>query len=386
MKKVKVLHLCSGIVFAKRFVLPMTQHLQKNPRLTVELWVEKDKNSVLFTKKDSIIYTDLQWALSYQIFSIQKILSLFKALKEFKPDILHAHTTRASLVPLLLAKILKIPVRIYHNHGFPYLGYTGISRFFLRLIEKINISLSTHCIGVSIHNVQAAQEDGLTEWEKKGSIIANGSTAGIDLEEEFNSEKFNDNTKEKARLEYHIPNHAYVIAYIGRPHRRKGFHFLLKTWEESLLWKQSENFLFIAGCSLDECYKIIPSTVGNIIAYPYIKNMPLFFNACDIVVLPSFHEGLSYALLEAAAAYKACVAFNIVGNQSVIDHEKTGYLTPPGNKEAFIKVCLDLKKNIPLRTDLGKNARKKVESHFDRKKYLTTFNAYYKKLILGIAG
>ena len=46
----------------------------------------------------------------------------------------------------------------------------------------------------------------------------------------------------------------------------------------------------------------------------------------DVLVLPSEYEGLSHALLEAAAAGLACVASDRGGNPEIIEHGRSGLL------------------------------------------------------------
>jgi glycosyltransferase involved in cell wall biosynthesis len=69
-----------------------------------------------------------------------------------------------------------------------------------------------------------------------------------------------------------------------------------------------------------------------------IHEMPELYASCDAVVLPSYHEGLSTAILEAMASKRLVIATDIPANRAVILDGCTGVLFPPGNHVELAKV------------------------------------------------
>ena len=94
---------------------------------------------------------------------------------------------------------------------------------------------------------------------------------------------------------------------------------------------------------------------------------PFLINAGAIVVA-SFHEGMSNTLIEAAATGRPVIASNISGCKEAFEEGKTGFGFTPGKAEELIAA---LEKFLELsyeeRSNMGLEARKKMEREFDRK-------------------
>ena len=61
---------------------------------------------------------------------------------------------------------------------------------------------------------------------------------------------------------------------------------------------------------------------------------PFYANA-DCVVLPSYHEGMSNVLLEAAASGRCIVTSNIPGCRETVENMQTGFLCEVKNEESL---------------------------------------------------
>jgi glycosyltransferase involved in cell wall biosynthesis len=84
----------------------------------------------------------------------------------------------------------------------------------------------------------------------------------------------------------------------------------------------------------------------------------------DLVVLPSFTEGLPNVALEASAAGVPVVATAVGGTPEVILDGATGYLVPPGNPQSLAQRITKLLHDADLRTSMGEQGRRYVREHF----------------------
>lgn len=370
----QVVHTIYFPVSARSFVQPMTAHLIEHG-IPAELWIENMPAYSHFTEGIYVPKRLVATDITFNPNSFRRKLSDLRAqLQTVNPRVLHAHQTRSSLLPLLAASLEGVPVRIYHNHGLPYLGHHGILRMLLKTLESINIRLATHVLCVSRSTLDAARADGLLLG--KGAVLANGSAVGIDLAE-FASSYFNEGSSTKAKEQFGVGGSTFVLGYVGRPVKRKGFHLLLKAWEKSDLAARG-CWLLIAGCTTTECEAALGHQARGVKALGYIGDLRPFYAASDAVALPSEHEGFPYSLLEGAAAGKPLIGTDIPGVRCAIKNNQTGLLIPPNDDIALTQAMTALASNPQLRSELGTKARARVEQDFTRELVLSSLLDFYR--------
>jgi glycosyltransferase involved in cell wall biosynthesis len=370
----RVVHSIHFPVSARNFVMPMVDCLNQHG-IATELWFEHQVKHQAVIRQISVPsrHVDSDLSLNPLAF-IRRLAAYRRELRKSAPEILHTHQARASLIPLLAGYLEKVPVRVYHNHGLAYLGYRGLLRRLLRALEQINIGFATHVLLVSHSNLAAARSDGLLPAEK-GTVLANGSAVGIDLQE-FDRDRFDPTAQTAARKKLDLPPDRFVLAYVGRPVKRKGFHRLLKAWERTGLGPKG-NLLLVAGCTPQECARALDRVVEGVKGLGYLTDLKDFYAASDAVVLPSEHEGFPYSLLEGAAAGRPLIGTDIPGIRCAIVRDVTGLLVGPRDEAALGRAIETLASNPELRARLGANARSRAEREFGRKIVLQSLLKYY---------
>jgi glycosyltransferase involved in cell wall biosynthesis len=87
--------------------------------------------------------------------------------------------------------------------------------------------------------------------------------------------------------------------------------------------------------------------------------------AADILVLPSFMEGLPIVLMEAMAVGTAVVASRVAGIPELVEDDKNGLLFTPSDWDALAKCIRRLVDDVALREKLAENGRAVVAEEFD---------------------
>ncbi len=89
--------------------------------------------------------------------------------------------------------------------------------------------------------------------------------------------------------------------------------------------------------------------------------LPLYYNAADVCVVPSYYESFGLVALEAMACGVPVVASRVGGLRETVQDGRTGYLVPWRCPEPFAERLELLLENEPLRRSLGRMARTAVE-------------------------
>jgi glycosyltransferase involved in cell wall biosynthesis len=97
------------------------------------------------------------------------------------------------------------------------------------------------------------------------------------------------------------------------------------------------------------------------------KDVRKFIAEADCIVLPSYREGTSNTLLEAASMEKPAIATNTTGCKEIVSDNETGFLCEVKNE---IDLAQKMEKMILLspeeRKEMGKKARQKIIAEYDK--------------------
>ncbi|WP_446012154.1 glycosyltransferase family 4 protein [Candidatus Electrothrix sp.] len=154
----------------------------------------------------------------------------------------------------------------------------------------------------------------------------------------------------------------------GRLVEQKGQEYLIRI--AGMLKSRNIPFqLMIAGSGkLERALKSQCKRLGleeEVIFLDFVEDIRDFLKGLDIYLSTSLHEGSSHVILEAMAAGKPVVAFNISSMPEMIDDGKSGYLIPFGDVQLFTEKIAHLWSHPSEMDQTGNLARKQVEERFD---------------------
>jgi glycosyltransferase involved in cell wall biosynthesis len=112
----------------------------------------------------------------------------------------------------------------------------------------------------------------------------------------------------------------------------------------------------------------------------HVADMPDLLTGVDIVVLPSYREGLPKTLIEAAACAKPLITTDAPGCREVVTHEVDGLLVPVGDAKALAAAIARLQDDVDFARRLGKAARRKALEQFDERIVIAQTIAVYEEL------
>lgn len=85
----------------------------------------------------------------------------------------------------------------------------------------------------------------------------------------------------------------------------------------------------------------------------------------DILLFPSYREGMPRVVMEAAATGLPAVGFDVPGVREAIRDGETGFLCPFKDVDALSSAVCRLLQDGTLRSEMGRNARRLAEQEFD---------------------
>jgi glycosyltransferase involved in cell wall biosynthesis len=106
------------------------------------------------------------------------------------------------------------------------------------------------------------------------------------------------------------------------------------------------------------------------------SNMPAFYSALDVFVLPSTYEGLGLALIEAQASGLPCIASSTISHEA--DPTHTVHYVEFGNETAWEYALSHFRPNT---TRVLNQSKKRALETFDIKKAAPRLVAYYERLV-----
>ena len=162
-----------------------------------------------------------------------------------------------------------------------------------------------------------------------------------------------------------IKNKIGDFCYVGRIVDYKGISELIEAFGK-VSGKYPNTILNIYGDGEDfEKYKALASGNKRIYFHGRTDEPLKVLAENEIFVLPSYREGLSLSLLDAAMMEKKIIASNVDGNPEVVINKKTGLLVPVKDKDKLAEAMIYMLKNKKEASEMAKNARQYYKDNFD---------------------
>jgi glycosyltransferase involved in cell wall biosynthesis len=252
-----------------------------------------------------------------------------------RSTIAYCHTTRFALPSLLLCRLLLVRQVIYFNHGVPYIGHQGLKRTLLRLVERLNVAVAHRFVTVSPSMVTYLQQR--AGADARAHATWPGSSSGLRESDYLTREQL------WRRLNADRSRQAVRFLYAGRLEARKGLFVLLEAWRtHSATFPEDE--LWLCGFTAEKL-----AAHGRWLELPglrvlgYVDGMKEIYDAIDVVVSPSFHEGFGYTLLEGAARGCCIISSAVPGPDVMFSTWMRDHLFKAGDSADLKRVMAHLR-------------------------------------------
>jgi glycosyltransferase involved in cell wall biosynthesis len=176
------------------------------------------------------------------------------------------------------------------------------------------------------------------------------------------------------RRELNLPPGAPVVACVARLFHWKGQADLVRAIAivgrelpdlRLLIVGQDDRMVSSVSCTAQLQQLVQDLGLGNqVIFMGQRADVAAILAASDVFALPSFEEPFGLVFLEALAMKKPVVALDNGGTPEVVEHQKSGLLSAPGDIEALAANLLVLLRDPVTRARMGEYGRRQVETRF----------------------
>ena len=288
-----------------------------------------------------------------------------RLLKEEKPDLVITYSIKPNIYGGLACRIAGVPYCANVQGLGTAFQRKGLAQF-VTVLYKLALGKART---VFFENRENAEE-----FCRRGILSAGKETvlpgAGINLE----------------RYSY-VPypeNKAVHFLYLGRIMKEKGMDELFAAMRRLREKFGAGMVLDIVGFFDDEGYKaqVDQLVAEGIAVYHGFQSDPLpYYTAADCVVLPSYHEGMSNVLLEAAATGRPVITSDIPGCREAVEDGKTGLLCKAQDCVSLYEQMARMAETSPAeRQAMGQAAHEKMLREFDKRLVVEkTMSALFKQ-------
>ncbi len=250
---------------------------------------------------------------------------LVAVIRDFRPAIVHTHSSKAGVLGRIAARIGRVPVVVHSIHGF---GFTPLQPAPVRALfvtaEKAMSRLTDHFIAVSEINLREGVRLGLFARDEV-SVIRSGVTLG----------RFrNLDGGDRVRRRLGIPAAAPVVVQVGNFKPQKApLDFVRMAGRVSRVVSDAW-FVMVGDGALRPAAEELAAALGvadRTVFTGWWDDVPGLLAAARVSVLSSRHEGLPRAAVESLAAGVPVVATAVDGTPEVVHDGVNGCLVAAGD-------------------------------------------------------
>jgi glycosyltransferase involved in cell wall biosynthesis len=293
----------------------------------------------------------------------KSLLALMRIIKQYNPDIIHTHLSKAWVLTLLAAKVVKSKAVVIHTfHGHILENYYG------RLMNSIVIK---------VHKIAA---------KNTNLIIAVGERVrkelldfGVGLNSRFEVVYpgiFPTTSREPLRI--HNKTDELQLIFIGRLESVKQPLKLLEIASE--LEKLQTPYRFVVLGDGSFLRQLIEASKSyNFKFMGWQTNVEQFLLDSDLLVLCSKSEGTPIAILEAARCAVPVISSSVGSIGDMIDDGETGFLVGPNAIDYALKID-ELHRNREFLADVGLSSQRELKVRFSVEKFIAQHIQMYASL------
>jgi len=330
-------------------------------------------------ESDGIHFIDFPFSRSSTnlLQELKTLKNFYKLYREIQPAVVHHITLKPVIYGSFVSKLLRVKGVLNAVSGLGYNFTEGRAGFVPRIMVKLmRYGFSRKNVSIIFQNKDDYQElkDLKVLYANNKIVYIKGSGVNLEI--------FKPNETQK--------NNKVYILLPTRMLWDKGVKELREA-SQILKPKYADKVVFILSGLADEDNKAgVPSSYlndwqdGKYVKWiGYQKDMVAVYQEADIVVLPSYREGMPKTLLEACAMGKPIITTDAIGCRECVDEGVNGFKVPVKSSVELAEAIIKLVDNDKLRFEMGKQSRLKAIKEFNQEGVIAKHLEIYENLLNG---
>ncbi len=331
---------------------------------------------------------------------LRSVAGLTAIYRREHPVLVHHFTIKCVIYGTLAARLARVPHTLNAITG---LGHVFLERGWrARMLRLLTQSLYRFVLRLHSGHVIFQNGDDLKIFRDLGLLGKTPASvipgSGIDTER-FSPANPPANAKDPTpppsdRATDSPRQHSPVVLFVGRLIREKGINEFLEA--ARLLHARGSQARFVVAGEIDPgnpssltraqvdaeaAVKAEARGADRLVEFlGHVEEIANVIRSADIVVLPSYREGVPRVLLEAAAMGKAMVATDVPGCREVVEHGVNGRLVPARDPAALAEAIRHLLEHPEVARRMGQRGREKVVREFSETRVLASTLEVYQRL------
>ncbi len=311
----------------------------------------------------------------------RSLTALVRLYRTLRPTIAHHFTIKPNLYGTLAARLAGVPVVVATVTGLGYI-WTD-SGLMSRLLRATLGRVYRWVLRLADAVIYLNEADRQTLGGRRTVVIPG---EGIDLRE-FSPEAVSAERQAALRAELGLAKDAPVVLMVGRMLWHKGVREFVEAARQVQRRFPSATFLLVGPSDAGNPARVPPAALRaweteGIVRYLGPRDdIRDLMAVSDMVVLPSYREGLPRVLVEAAAMGKPLVATDVPGCREVVQPGENGFLVPPRDPVALADAIVRLLADPALRAQFGLAGRRLAEERFSDQQVVAAILGLYADLL-----
>lgn len=310
------------------------------------------------------------------------LAALVRVIREERPDIVHTHTPKASLLGQWAAMLVGVPVRVHTIHGLYFPGtMTARTRPLFVWMERLTMAPAHLSLSQNEEDVATAKRERIAH-PARVRLLGNG----IDVRA-FDPALFPAARRAEIRRSLGLGPEHLVVGMVARLVVEKGYLEMFEAVKKIAAVEPRARFLFVGGLQPEKtdglgADALERAGIGHVAQLLGHRNdVPALTSVMDVFALPSHREGVPRSPMEAAAMGVPSVATDIRGCRQVVVDGVTGLLVPVKDPAALADALLELLRDRDKRKRMGAAAREKAAVDFDERRVFERVLRSYEELV-----